>query len=166
MAAALALLQEGTTSRHLYLYDKFEGMTPATAHDTTTDGTLAASHLANDTDKQTYWCIVDLDDVRRNMAATDYPADRITYVKGPVERTIPGTLPAGPFALLRLDTDWYESTKHELEHLFPLVSPGGGNDRRRLRPLGRRPPGSGRVPRAAADPVIPAPHRIHRAVAE
>ena len=27
--------------------------------------------------------------------------------------------------MLRLDTDWYESTKHELEHLFPLLSPGG-----------------------------------------
>ena len=28
-------------------------------------------------------------------------------------------------ALLRLDTDWYESTKHELECLFPLISNGG-----------------------------------------
>jgi hypothetical protein len=40
-----------------------------------------------------------------------------------VERTLPAALP--PIALLRLDTDWYESTKHELVHLFPLLQPGG-----------------------------------------
>ena len=28
-------------------------------------------------------------------------------------------------SVLRLDTDWYESTKHELECLWPKVSPGG-----------------------------------------
>ena len=28
-------------------------------------------------------------------------------------------------ALLRLDSDWYESTRHELEHLYPLLAPGG-----------------------------------------
>ena len=26
---------------------------------------------------------------------------------------------------LRLDTDWYKSTKHELIHLFPKISKGG-----------------------------------------
>ena len=59
------------------------------------------------------------------MASTGYPPDRVRYVKGPVERTIPDRLPGGPIALLRLDTDWYESTRHELLHLFPLLSPGG-----------------------------------------
>ena len=28
-------------------------------------------------------------------------------------------------ALLRLDTDWYESTYHELVHLYPRLSVGG-----------------------------------------
>ena len=27
--------------------------------------------------------------------------------------------------MLRLDTDWYESTRHELEHLMPLLQAGG-----------------------------------------
>jgi len=31
----------------------------------------------------------------------------------------------GKIALLRLDTDWYESTAHELKHLYPLLVPGG-----------------------------------------
>jgi O-methyltransferase len=41
-----------------------------------------------------------------------------------LEDTIPRTLP-GPLALLRLDTDWYESTRHELIHLFPLLDRQG-----------------------------------------
>jgi hypothetical protein len=48
----------------------------------------------------------------------------VRFVKGKVEDTIPGTLP-GAIALLRLDTDWYESTRHELEHLWELLLPGG-----------------------------------------
>ena len=28
-------------------------------------------------------------------------------------------------ALLRLDTDWYESTKHELLHLYPILAMHG-----------------------------------------
>ena len=28
-------------------------------------------------------------------------------------------------AILRLDTDWYESTRIELERLYPLLEPGG-----------------------------------------
>ncbi|HYM86681.1 MAG TPA: TylF/MycF/NovP-related O-methyltransferase, partial [Pseudoxanthomonas sp.] len=28
-------------------------------------------------------------------------------------------------ALLRLDTDWYESTRHEMIHLFPRLCVGG-----------------------------------------
>jgi hypothetical protein len=58
------------------------------------------------------------------MQKTGYPADRIHYVKGKVEETIPGVIPAN-IALLRLDTDWYESTRHELIHLYPLLATQG-----------------------------------------
>ena len=51
-----------------------------------------------------------------------YPAERVHFVKGKVEDTIPGA--PERIAILRLDTDWYESTRHELEHLYP-GSPGG-----------------------------------------
>jgi len=71
------------------------------------------------------WAVADIEDVRRNMASTGYPQDLVRYLKGPVEQTLPALGPPGPIALLRLDTDWYESTKHELMHLFPLVRPGG-----------------------------------------
>ena len=59
------------------------------------------------------------------MASTGYPADRLHFIKGTVETTIPVQSPTGPIALLRLDTDWYESTRHELVHLFPRLVNGG-----------------------------------------
>ncbi len=125
MAVALTLLQEGVDDRNLYLFDTFEGMTPPTDLDRTADGTLAKTHLEKDTDKTGYWCVAGLQDVQRNMASTGYPEGRIHYIKGPVEQTLPGHSPTAPIALLRLDTDWYESTRHELIHLFPRLTQGG-----------------------------------------
>lgn len=125
MAVALTLLQEKRNDRDLYLFDTFEGMTAPTDVDQTADGTLAQSHLDNDPDKTGLWCVAGLDDVQRNMESTGYPQERVHYIKGPVEQTIPEHSPTAPIALLRLDTDWYESTRHELIHLFPRLVPGG-----------------------------------------
>ncbi len=58
------------------------------------------------------------------MLSTGYPKEKIHLIKGKVEDTIPENIPK-EIALLRLDTDWYESTKHELIHLFPLLKPNG-----------------------------------------
>ena len=55
---------------------------------------------------------------------TGYPEEKIHFVQGRVEETIPASAPDS-ISLLRLDTDWYESTKHELVHLFPRLSPSG-----------------------------------------
>jgi AcrR family transcriptional regulator len=70
------------------------------------------------------WCKATLEDVQATMSQSGYPASRIHYVRGRVEDTIPGTIP-GQIAVLRLDTDWYESTRHELEHLYPRLVRGG-----------------------------------------
>jgi hypothetical protein len=64
--------------------------------------------------------LADLADVKRNMALTGIESDQMIFVKGKVEDTIPNTIPE-QIALLRLDTDWYESTKHELIHLYPKL---------------------------------------------
>ena len=58
------------------------------------------------------------------MSLSGYPAEKIQYIKGKVEDTIPQQVPE-EIALLRLDTDWYESTRHELIHLFPRLVKGG-----------------------------------------
>ncbi len=125
MAAALTFAQEGATDRELFLFDTFEGMTPPGAVDRTADGVPAQTHLDRDVDRQVVWCVAGLEDVRRNLASTGYPEDRIQLIRGPVEQTIPMHAPAGPIAVLRLDTDWYQSTRHELEHLFPRLVDGG-----------------------------------------
>ena len=68
------------------------------------------------------WCYASLNDVQTNVQSTSYPDNKVFDVVGPVEETIPSTLP-GPIAVLRLDTDWYESTRHQLDTFFPLLSP-------------------------------------------
>jgi len=125
MLAALVLAQAGDLDRDLYLFDTFTGMTPPTDDDIAVDGVSAKEHLINDVEKKIVWCIAGLEDVKRNMASTGYPSDRIHYVQGPVEQTVGEAVPPGPIALLRLDTDWYASTRHEMEHLFPRLLPGG-----------------------------------------
>ena len=127
MVAAYTLLEVGDTSRDIYLFDTFEGMSPPTEKDVMFDGTKAkdlldASERREELDN--YWCIGSIENVRRNMLSTGYPEDKIHLVKGKVEATIPKQAPER-IALLRLDTDWYESTKHEMEHLYPRLAPHG-----------------------------------------
>jgi len=124
MTVALALLARGDTSRHLYLYDTYEGMSEPTAEDLSHTGETAQSQLSRTARGQGVWCEAGLDDVQANLWSTGYPKDKIHFVQGKVEDTIPATLP-GAIALLRLDTDWYESTKHEMQHLYPLLQSQG-----------------------------------------
>jgi hypothetical protein len=128
MAAARTLLRLGDTARTLHLFDTFEGMPPPTDIDrTTADGALAADLLAaeaQDRETSVNWAVAGLDLVRANLGSVGYPADQIRYVVGKVEDTIPQAAPER-IALLRLDTDWYESTRHELIHLYPRLVPGG-----------------------------------------
>jgi len=65
-----------------------------------------------------------MEEARANVLSTGYPAAKMAFVKGKVEDTIPASAPR-QIALLRLDTDWFESTYHELVHLYPRLSPGG-----------------------------------------
>jgi O-methyltransferase len=121
MAAALTLKELGDTSRTIYLYDTFEGMSEPTEKDRLADGTSAAAILAADKPGTGFWCYASLEDVQQNVRTTGYPEDKLVYVKGRVEDTIPARIPE-KIALLRLDTDWYESTRHELEHLYPRLA--------------------------------------------
>lgn len=125
MMMASTLLQQGVNDRRLYLYDTYEGMSAPTAKDVDLHGVAASARMTKSKRvAESIWAYVPLDEVKRNLARTGYPADLITYVKGRVEETIPATMPAR-IALLRLDTDFYESTLHNLKHLYPLLNRGG-----------------------------------------
>jgi hypothetical protein len=123
-AVARTLLERGATDRELHLYDTFEGMPEPTEKDQRYDG-RAASDLLESSDKTAQvWAVASLEDVQAGMAETGYPLERVHYHPGRVEETIPGDAP-GEIAILRLDTDWYDSTRHELEHLYDRVPSGG-----------------------------------------
>lgn len=130
LAMIRALQSVGVDDRDIYLYDTFEGMTKPGDADSSAFETHALERWEQTPDDETPWgwafdaSIYDLDFVKRVMAQSGYPANRIHLVAGPVEQTIPGVMP-DQIAVLRLDTDWYESTRHELLHLYPVVSPGG-----------------------------------------
>lgn len=124
MAAALTLLELGER-RPLHLFDTFTGMPPPGAADRDLAGTPAARLLAaEDPATGGTWAVGPLDDVRHNVLGTGYPAELVEFVPGRVEETIPARAP-DEIAVLRLDTDWYESTRHELEHLYPRLAVGG-----------------------------------------
>jgi O-methyltransferase len=114
------------TNRDLYLYDTFEGMSKPSEHDLNFGDQKAEELLASNENKEEnfVWAYSTLDTVKETMSLTAYPQNKIHYIKGKVEETIPARLP-GNISLLRLDTDWYESTKHELIHLFPKLVRGG-----------------------------------------
>jgi hypothetical protein len=125
MLAALALEERGDTGRRLYLYDTFTGMSAPTGKDVSIHGNAAGARWSS-LEREGYneWDYASLEEVRRNLGGTGYPEGNVTFVSGKVEDTIPGIAPER-IALLRLDTDWYESTRHELEHLYPRLVPGG-----------------------------------------
>jgi O-methyltransferase len=125
MAVAWTLAELGDTARDLYLFDTFEGMSAPTEHDRLMNGASAGEILSSlPREESNFWCIAGLEEVRANLRRTGYPEARLHFVKGKVEETLPGSAPER-IALLRLDTDWYESTRHELEHLYDRLVPNG-----------------------------------------
>ena len=120
MLMALTLDSLGVSDREIYLYDTFTGMTePTDADRIAWNGRSVRERF----ERFSTWA-VDLPEVAANLESTGYPQDRLHYIEGDVLKTLDYELP-GVTALLRLDTDWYESTLKELEILYPLLSPNG-----------------------------------------
>ncbi len=128
VAMIRSLLHQQVCDRDLWLYDTFEGMSSPTDHDVDCFGNPAENLLERDRQDReaptSVWCEASLDDVRHNVSGCGYPSAKVHYVVGKVEDTIPQQIPER-IALLRLDTDWFESTWHELVHLYPRLVPGG-----------------------------------------
>ncbi len=127
MAAALTLLRLGVRDRDLYLFDTFRGMPPPTEEDkfSAYDGYSPVKRWRRGQKEDlNTWHYVPVERVRATLESTGYDPARIHLVEGKVEDTIPGAAP-DDIALLRLDTDWYESTRHEMQHLFPRLRVGG-----------------------------------------
>ena len=105
---------------HIHLYDTFEGMTPQTEFDVNHMGVSASRILRNPRKN----CVCSLEQVQKNVSLAHYPEEFLHYHKGDVALTLKKDIPE-KISLLRLDTDWYESTKLELEVLYPRLVKGG-----------------------------------------
>ena len=126
MAMALSLINKGTLNREIYLYDTFYGMASPDTVDVNIYGTTADDYLSafEKSEDSIAWALAPKDKVKRNIYSTGFPKEKFKLIEGKVEDTIPGIMPE-KISLLRLDTDWYESTKHEMNNLFPLLVKNG-----------------------------------------
>src|SRR5262245_2555526 len=116
----------GDTNPTLFLYDTFEGMTqPDPAVDIDFSGNEAVNDWREVQRRGVKWAYASAEEVQETIASSEVSHGKgIKFVTGRVEETSPATIPTS-IALLRLDTDWYSSTKHEMEHLYPKLSPQG-----------------------------------------
>jgi O-methyltransferase len=150
LLAAFALAHFGDTTRKIYLYDTFEGMpepvSPMTSIAMAIPRARSPGHIAppRPWEPLGFW--------RHARAWSSLvlsqpiiPPDNLVFVPGMVEDTMESTLP-DQIALLRLDTDLYASTYHELVHGYPKPDRRRRSDRRRLRLFPRR-------PQSATDPI-------------
>jgi O-methyltransferase len=126
MAVMLALLERGVIDRDLFLYDTFAGFPLPDEIDLYYDGRSAIEewHEKKRSESQSGWLVSTLEETRTNVLSTGYPIERMTFVEGMVEDTIPKVAPE-QIAFLRLDTDFYASTRHELIHFYDRIAPGG-----------------------------------------
>lgn len=127
------LSQQGKYDYDFYLYDTFSGMTNPSQHDRAlsleppyyyTKERVQERFSKDQKEQYNNWCYCSEADVRENVLATSYPTNRFNFIKGDVRQTL---LRASPqhIALLRLDTDFFDSTLIELETLYHRVIPGG-----------------------------------------
>jgi hypothetical protein len=104
--------------KEVWLYDTFNGMTGTTDIDVDMNGVPGE-----------LWkglCNSPLFEVQSIMNQSSYNKDKLHYVVGDILETLDNisNIPKS-ISLLRLDTDWYASTKKEMEILYPILSQNG-----------------------------------------
>jgi hypothetical protein len=113
--------------RTYHLFDTFEGMPPPTEADVDLQGISAERQMPTSKRAEVTYdvtCAASLADVRSNIVKSGCDLSRFNFIQGLVENTVTDDW-CDKIAILRLDTDWYESTRHELEILYPKLVPGG-----------------------------------------
>ena len=123
---ALTLKRLGETGRKIFLYDTFEGMPPPGDRDFDLNKQKRAIEIWNTKQRDgiSDWNYCTFDKVKQHVLASGYGEDNFVFVKGKVQETLTRTKP-GRLAVLRLDTNFYESTSAEMHHLYPRLSERG-----------------------------------------
>jgi O-methyltransferase len=128
---AATVFERAKAPRKIYLFDTFAGMTePSHVDRKSDDGRSAHSIYLAKKETRTDWCYASLDEVKANFKTARLGKSNVVFIEGPVEQTLKNKallneLETQRIAVLRLDTDWYESIKLEMNLLWPLVSRGG-----------------------------------------
>jgi O-methyltransferase len=119
------LIEKFNFKKSIYGFDTFEGMVEPSFYDVNYNNKSAKKMFDEHKKKEIGFAMCSLDDVKRNIKKNTKP-DNIFLIKGKVENTLKNKkkLPK-KISILRLDTDFYESTKIELEILFPRLVKGG-----------------------------------------
>ena len=122
------LVEKFNLNKKIYGYDTFKGMTkPGDLDIDRVSGELAEVKWKR-CDKEAYntWCYASIEEVRTNIQNHVMNTDNVQLIMGKVEDTLlkRENFPES-ISILRLDTDWYESTKIELEVLYPRLVKGG-----------------------------------------
>ena len=129
-------LMKNNSVRDIYLFDTFGGLVEPTEYDYTCKDAKIYQMNKDEVyttwknnvidEKVNSWCYTPLDKVKQRLNSTGYPENNLHYVVGNVMETLKDktTIPE-KIAILRLDTDWYESSKYELEQMYDNVVIGG-----------------------------------------
>jgi hypothetical protein len=129
-------LMKHNMNRDIYLFDTFAGLTEPGEYDYTCKNAVQFKMDKNEVynnwnarkvdEKTNHWCFSPLENVQHKLNATGYPQEKLHYIVGDVMETLKDkqNIPT-KIAILRLDTDWYESSKFELEQMYENVVSGG-----------------------------------------
>jgi len=125
---AASVFRRYGSDKKVWLFDTFAGMTAPTDHDFQySDGKLAAPQYHASLKKEhNEWALAHLGEVTKTFRDFSL-SDRAIFVRGDVNDTLRDVNQVLPpsISILRLDTDWYESTMTELGVLYPRLSVGG-----------------------------------------
>jgi O-methyltransferase len=114
------LYHHNMTDRNVWLYDTFQGMTEPEEIDVDLREQKASDIL------QQVLCYSSINEVRKNLSFSNFPIKNVKFIIGDICETlnINSNIPT-KISLLRLDTDWYKSTKKEMDVLYPILSNRG-----------------------------------------
>ena len=115
----------GRIKRKLWMFDSYEGLPDPTDMDFNSELGDGTGNHVRPLPKGS--CLGQLDEVKDLMFNKNgFPRDRIEFIKGWFDDTVPVTKKEiQQIAILRIDGDWYESTKCCLENLYDKVASGG-----------------------------------------
>jgi len=125
MAMMLAQKQYlGAVAKPVFMLDSFEGLPPTTER----DGAHARAFQDKEWGAELNNCAAAIEDVREWLREMGLAPGEFELIKGWFQETVPALgarLADVGISVLRLDGDWYESTKVCLDTLGPLVAPDG-----------------------------------------